>query len=102
MDTKNIRVTKEWLEEKYPCKRAKRDFLKRYPKGLALNRRNLYKVAEEFPISYLVWLGHITMRPLSTYWNEVYPLATNSDYRFVTSPAKKRVYAKALADALGL
>lgn len=95
----NIRVTREWLVKNSACPRAKRAFLKRYPRGLTLNRRNIYKVAAEFPLSYLHWFASGNVR-----WQEYSPLVAlaYSGETFVISPAKKRAYAKALAGVLGL
>jgi hypothetical protein len=107
---KRIKVTENWAADRHPCPKAKREFFKRWPRGLTLTRRNLYMVADECPISWLVWLGGSllcqggTKKELLEKWWPIERLAFTSYFRgwHVRSSAKKQAFAKAFADLLGL
>jgi hypothetical protein len=109
---KQIKVTKEWAEEEQACLESVRCFLKRWPNGLVVNRRNLYMAAKELPVDDLIWLAHRLLHPSglkAADYNsgfekccEISLLAETARRNSVTGQAKKHAYAKALADAVKL
>jgi hypothetical protein len=109
---KQIKVTQEWVAGQDACSESVERFFERWPKGLTVNRRNLYMAAKELPIGDLRWLGCKVLHPGRfgtaahdagyAKCNELSRLAETDRGYAVTSVAKKHAYAKALADAIGL
>lgn len=100
-----IKVTRDWAKTHLACRKSVRRFFEHWPRGLTLNRRNLYVVAENLPVSDLYWFVR-QLRFGNQLSNDqvdrLAEFAVSPEGNWVTSPAKKQAVAKALADALNL
>ena len=105
---KTFKVTQEWLKEQSACGSATKRFGRHWPKGLTVNRRNLYKATKVLPIGDIMWLAHQLLHP-SVYKGVGYKkcckitkLGWTKNGNEVRGQENKHAFAKALADAVEL
>ena len=99
-----ILIGRKWAKEQEACPKQARNFFERYPRGLRLTRANLLRAAGTEPSEALHWFTWYWLFTRRLRYEDVVEALhlLETPHGLTRSVTRKRWWAHALADALGL